>query len=305
MKDAKRGGLAVGGPADLVLVDGDPRGDVQALTRVRQTWVAEIGLRPLFGSQPLKTAAEKFGVSLQTGSLLVGDVREEQSVDDLDRARLQDFYDELERFRAVFAKAQALVAPMIGQDAGRLEAMGKAIRKLYGPAVEPLMAHVDEVLGHAKRMVAPLPENPLQRAFERRSGGDRRKADRALLGPSFRAPAGVTTKPMVESVPLPAPDRRFDDANLPTVRTQALRSREIPVAAPRNGTNGAQAAEDDSPARAAIRGFAQSNAAEPRPPRPPTVAQTAVPNVRREVPRPAPESDIRITYEDPGGWGVL
>ena len=54
-------------------------------------------------------------------------------MDDLDRARLQDFYDELERFRAVFAKAQALVAPMIGEDAGRLEAMGKAIRKLYGP----------------------------------------------------------------------------------------------------------------------------------------------------------------------------
>ena len=47
-------------------------------------------------------------------------------MDDLDRARLQDFYDELERFRAVFAKAQALVAPMVGEDAGRLEAMGKA-----------------------------------------------------------------------------------------------------------------------------------------------------------------------------------
>ncbi|HZJ53727.1 MAG TPA: hypothetical protein VFD38_06270, partial [Myxococcaceae bacterium] len=127
-------------------------------------------------------------MSLQTGSLLVGDVREEQSVDDLDRARLQDFYDELERFRAVFAKAQALVAPMIGEDAGRLEAMGKAIRKLYGPAVEPLMAHVDEVLGQARRMIEPLPANPLQRAFERRTGQDRRKTDRALLGPSFRAP---------------------------------------------------------------------------------------------------------------------
>ena len=81
---------------------------------------------------------------------------------------------------------------MIGEDAGRLDAMGKAIRKLYGPAVEPLMAHVDEVLAHARRMVEPLPENPLHRAFERRTGGDRRKADRALLGPSFRAPAGVT-----------------------------------------------------------------------------------------------------------------
>ncbi len=227
-------------------------------------------------------------------------------MDDLDRARLQDFYDELERFRAVFSKAQALVAPLVGEDAGRLEAMGKAIRKLYGPAVEPLMAHVDEVLGHAKRMVEPLPENPLQRAFERRTGGgDRRKSDRALLGPSFRAPAGVTTKPMVESVPLPAPDRRFDDADLPTVRTRALRPREIPVVPPRNGTSVSQPAEEESPARAAIRGFAATNNPEPRPPRPPTVAQTQVPNVRREVPRPPPESDIRITYEDPGGWGVL
>ena len=64
-------------------------------------------------------------------------------------------------------------------------------------------------------------------------------------------------------------------------------------------------AEEDSPARAAIRGFAQSNGVEPRPPRPPTVAQ-ASPSVRREIPRPpAPESEIRITFEDPGGWGVL
>jgi hypothetical protein len=241
----------------------------------------------------------------------VGDVREEPSVDDLDRARLQDFYDELERFRAVFEKAQALVAPMIGEDAGRLDAMGKAIRKLYGPAVEPLMAHVDEVLAHARRMVEPLPENPLHRAFERRTGGDRRKADRALLGPSFRAPAGVT-KPVVEAVPLPAPDHRFDDANLPTVRTRALRGREIPMPSARPTTNGNQingnyvsVAEEDSPARAAIRGFAQSNGVEPRPPRPPTVAQ-ASPSVRREIPRPpAPESEIRITFEDPGGWGVL
>jgi hypothetical protein len=239
----------------------------------------------------------------------VGDVREEPSVDDLDRARLQDFYDELERFRAVFAKAQALVAPMIGEDASRLDAMGKAIRKLYGPAVEPLMAHVDEVLAHARRMVEPLPENPLHRAFERRSGGDRRKTDRALLGPSFRAPAGVT-KPVVEAVPLPAPDHRFDDADLPTVRTRALRGRELPMPATRPTTNGNQmngnhVAEDESPARAAIRGFAQSSGVEPRPPRPPTVAQ-ASPSVRRDIPRPpAPESEIRITYEDPGGWGVL
>ena len=230
-------------------------------------------------------------------------------MDDLDRARLQDFYDELERFRAVFAKAQALVAPMVSEDAGRLEAMGKAIRKLYGPAVEPLMAHVDEVLGHAKRMVEPLPENPMHRAFERRTGGDRRKSDRALLGPSFRAPAGVT-KPVIESVPLPAPDHRFSDADLPTVRTRALRGREIPMPATRPTTTGqpvnaSYPPEDESPARAAIRGFAQSTGVEPKPPRPPSVSQT-VPQVRREIPRPpAPESDIRITYEDPGGWGVL
>ena len=222
---------------------------------------------------------------------------------------LQDFYDELERFRAVFAKAQALVAPMVDEDAGRLEAMGKAIRKLYGPEVEPLMAHVDEVLLHARRMTEPLPENPLHRAFERRTGGDRRKSDRALLGPSFRAPSGAP-KPVVEAVPLPAPDRRFDDADLPTVRTRALRGREIPMPAARPVTNGqpvnidaAQLDEHESPARAAIRGFAQSNGAEPKPPRPPTVAQTA-PSVRREIPR-APDSEFRITYEDPGGWGVL
>jgi imidazolonepropionase-like amidohydrolase len=39
-KDASRGTLQTGGAADLVLVDGDPRSDTLALTRVRQTWVA-------------------------------------------------------------------------------------------------------------------------------------------------------------------------------------------------------------------------------------------------------------------------
>jgi hypothetical protein len=35
-----------------------------------------------------------------------------------------------------------------------------------------------------------------------------------------------------------------------------------------------------------------------------SVSQT-VPNVRREIPRPpVPESEIRITYEDPDGWDV-
>jgi imidazolonepropionase-like amidohydrolase len=40
MKYTARGALRVGAPADLVLVEGDPRADVQALTRVRGTWVA-------------------------------------------------------------------------------------------------------------------------------------------------------------------------------------------------------------------------------------------------------------------------
>jgi len=40
MKDKARGALSVGGPADLVLVEGDPRAEVEALTRIRRTWVA-------------------------------------------------------------------------------------------------------------------------------------------------------------------------------------------------------------------------------------------------------------------------
>lgn len=39
-RDPSRGRLQPGGAADLVLVDGDPRTAVLALTRVRQTWVA-------------------------------------------------------------------------------------------------------------------------------------------------------------------------------------------------------------------------------------------------------------------------
>jgi imidazolonepropionase-like amidohydrolase len=40
MKDTTRGALAVGAPADVVLVDGDPRSDAQTLTRIRETWVS-------------------------------------------------------------------------------------------------------------------------------------------------------------------------------------------------------------------------------------------------------------------------
>ena len=39
-RDPSRGMLQPGGAADLVLVEGDPRTAVLALTRVRQTWVA-------------------------------------------------------------------------------------------------------------------------------------------------------------------------------------------------------------------------------------------------------------------------
>ena len=224
-------------------------------------------------------------------------------MDDLDRARLQDFYDELERFRAVFARAQALVAPMIGEDAGRLEAMGKAIRKLYGTAVEPLMLHVDEVLQHARRMTEALPENPLHRALERRSGTDRRRVDRAQVGPSFRGPAVAPSAPPLPVVPLPAPER---EAELPTLRTRAL-PREIPVALPHREIPVATARPTTAmggmpTVTPAIerRGAPRS----PEPPRPPAVAPATVPAIRREPPR-APEPELRITFEDPGGWGVL
>jgi len=216
-------------------------------------------------------------------------------VDDLDRARLQDFYDELERFRAVFARAQALVSPMIGEDAGRLEAMGKAIRKLYGGAVEPLMLHVDEVLQQARRMTEPLPENPLHRALERRSGADRRRADRAQVGPSFRGPAPAPPAQPLPVVPLPAPER---EAELPTLRTRALPHREIPVATARPTT--AMAAMPTVTPAIERRGTARP----PEPPRPPAVAPATVPAIRREPAR-ATEPELRITFEDPGGWGVL
>jgi len=40
MKDTARGVLGVGAPADVVLVEGDPRASVEAITHVRETWVA-------------------------------------------------------------------------------------------------------------------------------------------------------------------------------------------------------------------------------------------------------------------------
>ena len=40
MKDGRPGTLAVGAPADLVLVEGDPGAEIRALTHVRATWVA-------------------------------------------------------------------------------------------------------------------------------------------------------------------------------------------------------------------------------------------------------------------------
>jgi imidazolonepropionase-like amidohydrolase len=40
MKDTARGVLAVGAPADVVLVEGDPRANVESFTHVRETWVA-------------------------------------------------------------------------------------------------------------------------------------------------------------------------------------------------------------------------------------------------------------------------
>jgi hypothetical protein len=236
------------------------------------------------------------------------DVREEPSVDDLDRARLQDFYDELERFRAVFAKAQALVAPMLSEDAGRLEAMGKAIRKLYGPAVEPLMTHVEQVLAQARRMTEPLPENPMHRALERRSGADRRRPDRMQIGPAFRAAVAPTAPAALEAVPLPPPERRRGSSEVPTLRTRALDgkaegTRELRLGAP------TQASPGNTTSGVSPRGYSRPEARAASsaaiPPRPPSIPPLSLSAVRRELRDPAPEAEVRITWEDPGGWGVL
>jgi len=236
------------------------------------------------------------------------DVREEPSVDDLDRARLQDFYDELERFRTVFGKAQALVAPMLSEDAGRLDAMGKAIRKLYGPAVEPLMAHVEQVLAQARRMTEPLPENPMHRALERRSGADRRRADRMQIGPAFRAAVVPPAPVAVEAVPLPPPERRRGSSESTTLRTRALDGR----AEGREGRRGTPAqpspgqATNGVPARGLPRAEGRlGSSAAVIPPRPPAIPPLSLSAVRREMREPAPEPDVRITWEDPGGWGAL
>jgi hypothetical protein len=252
----------------------------------------------------------------------VGDVREEPSVDDLDRARLQDFYDELERFRAVFAKAQALVAPMIGEDAGRLDAMGKAIRKLYGPAVEPLMAHVDEVLGHAKRddrAAAREPAAPRVRAPKRQ---EPRKADRALLGPVVPCAGGVR-RSRVETVPRRAGG---GDGSPPRSGPRASTTRTCPRCGRGRCEDGRSrcrgAADDETASRSTVNGTSRGRGREPGTRGDPRIraeqrrgaeaaaaAERVADRARACAGRfrapPAPESEIRITYEDPGGWGVL
>lgn len=229
-------------------------------------------------------------------------------MDDLDRARLQDFYDELERFRTVFGKAQALVAPMLSEDAGRLDAMGKAIRKLYGPAVEPLMAHVEQVLAQARRMTEPLPENPLHRALERRSGADRRRADRMQIGPAFRAAVVPPAPVAVEAVPLPPPERRRGSSESTTLRTRALdgraEGREGRLGTPAQSSPGQ--ATNGVPARGLPRAEGRlGSSAAVIPPRPPAIPPLSLSAVRREMRKPAPEPDVRITWEDPGGWSAL
>jgi hypothetical protein len=245
-------------------------------------------------------------VSEQTGSLVAVDVREEPSVDDLDRARLQDFYDELERFRAVFAKTQAMVVPMLSEDAARLDAMGKAIRKLYGTAVEPLMTHVDQVLAQARRMTEPLPDNPLHRALDRRSGTDRRRADRAQIGPAFRAVPAAPTPAPVEAIPLPPPQQR-PSSEYPTLRTRPLVAKHEGIRDPRPD-NPIQASQAPTVNGQPLRGFPRTEGRSPSvtvtPPRPPSIPPLSLSAVRREM-TPASEPELRITWEDPGGWGVL
>jgi hypothetical protein len=91
----------------------------------------------------------------------------------MDREPLLDIFDELNRFREVFERAQRLVAPVIYEHAQRLEAMATGLRKFYGPSVDPFIRQVDDVLATARRLTEPMKEIPLEKMGERRSGGRR------------------------------------------------------------------------------------------------------------------------------------
>jgi hypothetical protein len=92
----------------------------------------------------------------------------------MDREPLLDIFDELNRFREVFDRAQRLVAPVISEHAQRLEAMAKGLRKFYGPSVDPFIRQVDDVLITARRLTEPMKEIPLEKLGERRTT-DRRQ----------------------------------------------------------------------------------------------------------------------------------
>ena len=99
----------------------------------------------------------------------------------MDREPLLDIFDELNRFREVFERAQKLVAPILAEHAQRLEAMAKGLRKFYGPSVEPFIRQVDDVLLTARRLTEPMKEIPLEKLGERRSTDRRMSSDAAPL----------------------------------------------------------------------------------------------------------------------------
>ncbi len=102
----------------------------------------------------------------------------------MDREPLLDIFDELNRFREVFQRAQRLVAPVVTEHAMRLEAMAKGLRKFYGPSVEPFIRQVDDVLLTARRLTEPMKEIPLEKMGERRSN-DRRHPEPAASLPGL------------------------------------------------------------------------------------------------------------------------
>jgi hypothetical protein len=99
----------------------------------------------------------------------------------MDREPLLDIFDELNRFREVFERAQRLVAPVVSEHAQRLEAMAKGLRKFYGPSVDPFIRQVDDVLLTARRLTEPMKEIPLEKLGERRSTDRRRGEPEAPL----------------------------------------------------------------------------------------------------------------------------